>query len=148
MEPPGGPSCCWLQWRPVPASGAAERISRLNFDLQGKKTSGSKDSTQPTQVSHYAQARPSQPDPFTPDSTQQLPLSTANLNMSAPDEKAQPGPDAEPAKKRDEHAEGTQQASQAQEETTEPTKPEVKVSMCGVCNENPGKYKCPRCRTP
>lgn len=29
------------------------------------------------------------------------------------------------------------------------SKPEASRSgVCGVCNENPGKYKCPRCRMP
>lgn len=67
--------------------------------------------------------------------------------MSVPDERAQPGSGAEPAQ-RDEHTDGSRQADAAQAETTESARPETRSAVCGICNENPGKYKCPRCRMP
>ncbi|MBE3042478.1 zinc finger HIT domain-containing protein [Candidatus Bathyarchaeota archaeon] len=70
--------------------------------------------------------------------------------MSVPDEKAQPGPGPAPLQQRDEHA-GESQAETGQEQAETPkdaTKPEAKSTLCGVCDTNPGKYKCPRCRMP
>lgn len=67
--------------------------------------------------------------------------------MSAPDERAEPDPGAVP-ETRDEHGDGSQQADPAQAEATGPTRPGARAALCGICNENPGKYKCPRCRMP
>ncbi|PKS09754.1 hypothetical protein jhhlp_004375 [Lomentospora prolificans] len=40
-------------------------------------------------------------------------------------------------------------ATSEQHESSETTKPSAPRSgMCAVCNTNPGKYKCPRCRMP
>lgn len=73
--------------------------------------------------------------------------------MSAPDETTrQPDSASELANEQQRENDDTKDESQVQAGTagqTGSSKTEVgRSGVCGVCNENPGKYKCPRCRMP
>lgn len=76
--------------------------------------------------------------------------------MSAPDESTQPSGSAELAEQLQENqpmgespVTKTNATGQDETSTTDSTGPKASRSnVCGVCNENPGKYKCPRCRMP
>ena len=76
--------------------------------------------------------------------------------MSAPDENTRPSGSAELAEDQCQEPQPieenpvTQTDATGQETSnTDPAGPKASRSnVCGVCNENPGKYKCPRCRMP
>lgn len=77
--------------------------------------------------------------------------------MSVPDENTRPSGSAElggEQRQEDQPMEGSSQAqvdATGQEDTSTADFAGPKASnsnVCGVCNENPGKYKCPRCRMP
>lgn len=48
----------------------------------------------------------------------------------------------------DESAGAPPSAPKPEEEAGLAETPPVKRALCGVCNENPPKYKCPRCYLP
>lgn len=77
--------------------------------------------------------------------------------MSAPDKNTRPSGSAELGGEQRQENQPTEENPVAQtdaagQEDTLPTdaaEPKAsKSNVCGVCNENPGKYKCPRCRMP